>query len=161
MDTPTPTTPCPFDRLRELLEWVLSTDIVEFSLEREGEKVSLKRSGYEALPPPERRIERTRPETPSSETQAGQLPAQENPKALTITSPMVGTFYRSPAPEAKSYVEVGDIIHKGQVVCINEAMKIMNEIESDVTGRVFKVLVDDRKPVGFGTPLFELEPIPA
>jgi acetyl-CoA carboxylase biotin carboxyl carrier protein len=73
---------------------------------------------------------------------------------------MVGTFYRSPAPEAKPYVEVGDVIHKGQVVCIIEAMKIMNEIESDVTGRVFKVLVDDSKPVGFGTPLFELEPIP-
>jgi acetyl-CoA carboxylase biotin carboxyl carrier protein len=161
MDTPTPTTPCPSDRLRELLEWVLSTDIVEFSLEREGEKVSLKRSGFEALPHPERRIERIRPETPSSEAQAGQLPAQEKPKALTITSPMVGTFYRSPAPEAKPYVEVGEIIHKGQVVCIIEAMKIMNEIESDVTGRVFKVLVDDRKPVGFGTPLFELEPIPA
>lgn len=161
MDTPTPTTPCPFDRLRELLEWVLSTDIVEFSLEREGERVSLKRSGFEALPPPERRIERIRPETPSSDTQAGQPSAQENPKALTITSPMVGTFYRSPAPEAKPYVEVGDVIHKGQVVCIIEAMKIMNEIESDVTGRVLKVLVDDSKPVGFGTPLFELEPIPA
>ena len=161
MDTQAPTPSSPFDHIRELLEWVLSTDIVEFSLEREGEKVSLKRSGFEASPPIERRNEPTRPETPLIGVQPEPLPTKEQPKLLTIASPMVGTFYRSPAPEAKPYVEVGDIVHKGQVVCIIEAMKIMNEIESDLTGRVFKVLVDDGKPVGFGTALFEFEPMPA
>lgn len=71
-----------------------------------------------------------------------------------IVSPMVGTFYRSPSPGAEPFVKEGDMVKKGQVVCIIEAMKVMNEIESDVTGRIIKVLVDNGKPVEYNQPLF-------
>jgi acetyl-CoA carboxylase biotin carboxyl carrier protein len=75
-----------------------------------------------------------------------------------ITSPMVGTFYRAPAPDADPYVEVGDKVEVGQTVCIIEAMKLMNEIESEYRGRVVKVLVENAQPVEFGQKLFLIEP---
>lgn len=75
-----------------------------------------------------------------------------------IRSPIVGTFYRAPAPDADPYVQVGDIVTKGSVLCIVEAMKLMNEIESDVDGRVVKILVDNGKPVEFNQPLFLIQP---
>lgn len=78
---------------------------------------------------------------------------------ITITSPIVGTFYRSASPEADSYVEEQDFVKRGQVVCIVEAMKLMNEIESEVDGRVMKILVESMKPVEYGQPLFLIEPI--
>ena len=74
-----------------------------------------------------------------------------------ITSPMVGTFYRAPAPDAKPYAEVGDIVSKGQVVCIVEAMKLFNEIESEHSGRVTSVLIEGAHPVEFGQVLFEVD----
>jgi len=74
-----------------------------------------------------------------------------------ITSPIVGTFYRSPAPDKPSYVEVGSVIKKGQVICIVEAMKLMNEIESELEGKVAAFLVDDGEPVEFGQPLMRIE----
>jgi acetyl-CoA carboxylase biotin carboxyl carrier protein len=75
-----------------------------------------------------------------------------------ITSPMVGTFYRAPAPDADPYVEVGDMVEVGQTVCIIEAMKLMNEIESEYRGRVVKILVENAQPVEFGQRLFLIEP---
>jgi len=77
---------------------------------------------------------------------------------VPIKSPMVGTFYRAPAPDAKPYVELNQMITMGQVVCIIEAMKLMNEIESEVAGRVAKVLVENGKPVEYGQVLFLMEP---
>ncbi len=74
-----------------------------------------------------------------------------------IVSPMVGTFYRAPAPDAKPYVEVGDVVSKGQVVCIVEAMKLFNEIESDQSGKVTSVLIEDAHPVEYGQVLFEVD----
>ncbi|MCS6926516.1 MAG: acetyl-CoA carboxylase biotin carboxyl carrier protein, partial [Candidatus Binatia bacterium] len=78
---------------------------------------------------------------------------------LTITAPMVGTFYRASSPEAPPYVEVGSVVEKGDVVCIIEAMKMMNEIQAEVRGRVVKILVENGKPVEYGQPLFVLEPL--
>lgn len=77
---------------------------------------------------------------------------------VTITSPIVGTFYRSPAPDADSYVEENDFVKKGEVLCIVEAMKLMNEIESEVDGRIVKILAESTKPVEYGQPLFLIEP---
>ena len=88
---------------------------------------------------------------------AGAAPAVEH--HVAITSPMVGTFYRAPAPDADQYVEVGDIVEVGQTVCIIEAMKLMNEIESEVRGRVVKILVENAQPVEFGQRLFLVEPV--
>ncbi len=78
---------------------------------------------------------------------------------IPIKSPIVGTFYRSPAPDAPSYVEVGDIVKPGQVVCIIEAMKLMNEIEADVSGKVVEVLVKNESPVEYNQELFLIEPL--
>jgi acetyl-CoA carboxylase biotin carboxyl carrier protein len=75
-----------------------------------------------------------------------------------IRSPIVGTFYRAPAPDSDPYIQVGDIVTKGSVLCIVEAMKLMNEIESDVDGRIIKILVDNGKPVEFNQPLFLVQP---
>jgi acetyl-CoA carboxylase biotin carboxyl carrier protein len=101
---------------------------------------------------------------PGSESGAGSAPtAPPAPPAkidehAAITSPMVGTFYRAPAPDADPYVEVGDIVEVGQTICIVEAMKLMNEIESEVRGRVVKILVENAQPVEFGQTLFLVEP---
>jgi acetyl-CoA carboxylase biotin carboxyl carrier protein len=86
-------------------------------------------------------------------------PPAADEKLVEIRSQMVGTFYRSPSPGAKSYVEVGDVLQRGQVVCIIEAMKLMNEIESEIAGRVVKVLVENGQPVEYGQPLFLVSPV--
>jgi acetyl-CoA carboxylase biotin carboxyl carrier protein len=85
------------------------------------------------------------------------VPAQEK-KGTLVTSPFVGTFYRSPAPDQPSYIEVGSVVKKGQVLCIVEAMKLMNEIESEVEGKVTEILVKNAQPVEFGQALFRVEP---
>jgi len=77
-----------------------------------------------------------------------------------VTAPVVGTFYRSPAPDADSYVEVGSLVKKGQVLCVIEAMKLMNEIESECDGRISAILVENAQPVEYGQPLFLMEPVP-
>lgn len=86
-------------------------------------------------------------------------PAADNPSGEEIKSPMIGTFYRSPSPDKPNFVEVGDEIREGQTICIVEAMKLFNEIESEVSGRIVKVLVDDASPVEYDQPLFIVEPI--
>lgn len=85
-------------------------------------------------------------------------PVEKVEKFHEIRSPIVGTFYRAPAPDADPYVQVGDMVTKGSVLCIVEAMKLMNEIESDVDGRVIKILVENGKPVEFNQPLFLIQP---
>jgi acetyl-CoA carboxylase biotin carboxyl carrier protein len=83
---------------------------------------------------------------------------EDNAKFLTIKSPMVGTFYRSPNPEKGPFVKIGDSVDAGTTVCIIEAMKLFNEIESDVKGKIVKVLVEDASPVEYDQPLFLVEP---
>ena len=85
-------------------------------------------------------------------------PVAEDSKLITIKSPMIGTFYRSAGPEKASFVNVGDSISQGNTICIIEAMKLFNEIESEVSGRIVKVLVDDASPVEYDQPLFLVEP---
>ena len=77
---------------------------------------------------------------------------------ITINSPIIGTLYRKPTPDKPNFIEVGDMVQKGKVVCIIEAMKLFNEIESEVSGKIVKILVDDKTPVEFGQPLFLVEP---
>ncbi|HEX8825346.1 MAG TPA: acetyl-CoA carboxylase biotin carboxyl carrier protein [Archangium sp.] len=89
---------------------------------------------------------------------ASAAPAAEKP-GHAVTSPFVGTFYRTPAPDQPSFVDVGTVVKKGQVLCIIEAMKLMNEIEADVPGRVAEILVENGQPVEFGQTLFRIEPV--
>ncbi|MCS7086648.1 MAG: acetyl-CoA carboxylase biotin carboxyl carrier protein [Bacteroidia bacterium] len=91
---------------------------------------------------------------------AAPAPAKAAPSAANIVvvkSPMIGTFYRAPGPDKPPFVNVGDLVHKGTVLCIIEAMKLFNEIESDVEGRIVKILVENAKPVEFEQPLFEID----
>ncbi len=94
------------------------------------------------------------PEPTTSE--AKPQPASSSGKE--VKSPMVGTFYRSPAPDADPYIEIGSVVKKGQVLCIVEAMKLMNEIESEESGKIVQILVDDGQPVEYNQPLFAVEP---
>ncbi len=87
-----------------------------------------------------------------------ETPAEDNSKYITIKSPMIGTLYRKPAPDKPMFVEVGSTINKGDVVCVVEAMKLFNEIESEISGKIVKVLVDDSSPVEFDQPLFLVDP---
>lgn len=84
--------------------------------------------------------------------------ADDNSKYITIKSPMIGTFYRKPAPDKPMFVEVGSSVGKGDVVCVIEAMKLFNEIESEISGKIVKILVDDASPVEFDQPLFLVDP---
>jgi len=91
-------------------------------------------------------------------TEVANSETQENNNYVTIKASMIGTFYRSPSPEEPTFVNVGDTISKGQTICIIEAMKLFNEIESEISGKVVKVLVDDSQPVEFDQPLFIVDP---
>lgn len=97
------------------------------------------------------------PASQSPQTAAAPPAADVNPNLVHVTAPMVGTFYRSPSPDAPPFTDVGQTIRVGQTLCIIEAMKLMNELESDVSGKVVRVLVDNGQPVEFGQPLFEVE----
>jgi acetyl-CoA carboxylase biotin carboxyl carrier protein len=98
---------------------------------------------------------------PSGEADAGSEAAEDTstgPALLEVTSPMVGTFYRAPAPDAPPYAEVGDRVSKGQTVCILEAMKLMNELECEVSGTIREICVENADPVEYGQVLFRIEP---
>ncbi len=134
-------------------------DLAEIEIEREGMKIKLKKSSSEISEiihqsPPTYRIDAN----PTAAQPDGR-PAATDSNHLEIKSPMVGTFYRAPSPEAPPFVEVGQIVEVGQVVCIVEAMKLMNEIKSEVKGKIAEVLVDNAQPVEFGQTLFSVEPL--
>jgi acetyl-CoA carboxylase biotin carboxyl carrier protein len=144
--------------IRRLAELLRDYSLTEVEVEREGVRVRLRRepppmAGVPALPgvpAPASPAVATTPATAAAEASEAHL--------LTIEAPMVGTFYRAPSPDAQPFVRDGDRVKKGKVVCIIEAMKLMNEIESKVAGRVVKVLVENTQPVEYGQPLFLLEP---
>jgi len=135
--------------LKELLSLMEEHGLAEIELEREGLRVRLRKAGAAT----ETVVERITAAAPA------QAPAEPStPKGTPITSPMVGTFYRAPSPESPPFVELGQVIEPGQVVCIIEAMKLMNELKSEVKGRVVQILAENGQPVEFGQPLFLVEP---
>jgi acetyl-CoA carboxylase biotin carboxyl carrier protein len=145
--------------IQELIDLLKKNSLTELELEREGLRIRVR---YEIGV---RTITTTAPEQGTSvSTSASQPPAsagtqtEDTTGMITIASPIVGTFYRSPSPDADPYVEEGDYVKKGQVLCIVEAMKLMNEIESEVGGRVTKILAESTKPVEYGQALFLVDP---
>lgn len=156
-------------KIRALIRLVEDSTIDELEVSYWGKKVRIRKNPPAAdnnngskpqvtMAVPDRVIEAT---VAASAEKAAPAPAQPKGPAenlLEIKSPMVGTFYRAPAPDAKPFVEVGDKISRGQVVCIIEAMKLMNEIESEFAGRVVEILVQNGQPIQFGQPLFLIEP---
>ena len=146
-------------QIQELIDLLKKNNLTELELEREGLRIRVRHeTGL-------RTVTATVPEQgiPVS-TSAAQLPTatgtqtEDTTGMITIVSPIVGTFYRSPSPDADPYVEEGDYVKKGQVLCIVEAMKLMNEIESEVDGRVTKILAESTKPVEYGQALFLVDP---
>jgi len=151
------------DDIKQILDLVREHDLSEFELERDGLKLRVRKAGetvVAAAPAPVAPVPVAPPPQP-----AGGAPAVEPDPALepagvelaVIKSPIVGTFYRSSEPGASPFVEVGDTVRKGQVLCIIEAMKLMNEIESDCDGEIAAVYVDNGKPVQFGDRLFAVK----
>lgn len=144
--------------IREMINLMNENDLTEIEIEREGTKIKLRKGseGYEFEPriPAGPKVTLPLPAAESSE------PAEPvNTNRNDIKSPMVGTFYRSPSPEAPAFVESGQIVEVGQVVCIVEAMKLMNEIKSEVKGKIVDIPVDNAQPVEFGQTLFAVEPV--
>ncbi|MGH7731498.1 MAG: acetyl-CoA carboxylase biotin carboxyl carrier protein [Candidatus Eiseniibacteriota bacterium] len=145
--------------LRRLIELVQQTGIGEIEVTNGGRTVRIAAQAG-SVPVATMTADVTAEGAPVPATApAGPPPAAGQAAApLAIVSPMVGTFYRAPAPDADPYVEVGDTVSVGQTVCIVEAMKLMNEIESEVKGRVVKILVENAQPVEYGQKLFLVEP---
>jgi oxaloacetate decarboxylase alpha subunit len=149
--------------LKELIEMLKDTDISELEIERSGVKVRLRKGGdvtfHPAMPrmeyPPAAIVAPAVVETPASGAEKPVEQAKTN--QVKVTSPIVGTFYRASSPDKPPYVEAGDIVKKGQVLCIIEAMKLMNEIESEASGKIVQILVESGQPVEYGQPLFVIE----
>ncbi|MBS1126504.1 MAG: accB [Nitrospirae bacterium] len=140
--------------LKQLIELLKETDITEIQVEKEGTKVKIKREKFFQS------LEIAAQKGPSlQESVIKKEIEDETQRLITVTSPIVGTFYRSPSPEAPIFVETGLRVKKGQVLCIIEAMKLMNEIESEVDGILLKALVENGQPVEYGEPLFLIEPV--
>lgn len=139
--------------LKNLIDLLKETDITELQVEKDGTKIKIKREKiFSSLEIPTQKAA-TIQDSIIKETE------EETQRLITVTSPIVGTFYRSPSPDAPPFAEAGLRVKKGQVLCIIEAMKLMNEIESEVDGIVVKALVENGQPVEYGEPLFLIEPL--
>ncbi len=158
--------------LKELIEFLIEKDIAEFELERGDVKVKIKRAGehtvvhsqaeprFYAVPPASAVEMAAVPvggTTPSASPAAPPAPAVEE-GLHTVKSPIVGTFYEAPSPGAPPFVKAGDSVEVGQVLCIVEAMKLLNEIESDIAGEIIKKLATNGQPIEYGQELFVIRP---
>ncbi|MFA5087470.1 MAG: acetyl-CoA carboxylase biotin carboxyl carrier protein [Candidatus Omnitrophota bacterium] len=149
--------------IKEMINLMNENDLGELEVEREGAKIKIKKSCSSApvissVPPLEVRNQSIPPVNINASPNI--VPEQKSSKnVMEITSPMVGTMYRAPSPEALPFVEVGQVVEIGQVVCIVEAMKLMNEIKSEVKGKVVEIAAENAEPVEFGQTLFVLEPV--
>jgi len=147
--------------IKAIIDLMKKNSITEFELERQDSKIRLKR-GLNGGTPAVQYDEPAIVSAPLAIQSVGVTPGNAVQVAATgeidIKSPMIGTFYRAPSPEAGSYVEVGSEVNADTVVCIIEAMKVMNEIKAEVKGIVTQVLVESGKPVEFGQPLFKVRP---
>jgi acetyl-CoA carboxylase biotin carboxyl carrier protein len=161
-----------FKQIQELIKMINKSNIGEVSIEEKGFKLTIKQKEE----PVQQIITAPVSAQPIAAMAAAPLAAAPAPAAaaapeksarpaeppagntVTIKSPMIGTFYRSPSPDKPSFINIGDDVEPGSVVCIIEAMKLFNEIESEVKGRIIKVLVEDASPVEYDQPLFQVEP---
>ena len=145
--------------IKELIALLSDTDVADFALHRpDGTRVRIRRGGRGRYVEIESHSGSRAAAASLAANGIEEARAVEAPGRL-VTSPFVGTFYRAPNPDASPYVELGHHVKKGQVLCIVEAMKIMNEIEADLDGRVAEILAENGQAVEFGQPLFRIEPI--
>jgi acetyl-CoA carboxylase biotin carboxyl carrier protein len=148
--------------IQELIKFVAKSGVSEVSIDRKDFKITIKAQGnapavvnMQAAPMP-----MAAAPAPVAAAPAPAAPvASENANLITIKSPMIGTFYRSASPDKPAFVNVGDKIGPGNVLCVIEAMKLFNEIESEVSGKIVKILIDDASPIEYDQPLFLVEPM--
>lgn len=155
--------------IQNLIKFVAKSGASEVKLEMDDIKITIKTGGeergetttYVQQFPVNAAMPQTHAQAPALEAAAPSVAkpeADDNPKYITIKSPIIGTFYRKPSPDKSVFVEVGSVIKEGDVLCVIEAMKLFNEIESEVSGKIVKILVDDASPVEFDQPLFLVDP---
>lgn len=156
--------------IQNLIKFVAKSGATEVKLEMDDFKITIKTTMEGSAPEttyvqhipvaqamPQAQSAPAAPSAPAAQS-APAAAADDNSKYITIKSPIIGTLYRKPSPDKAPFVEVGSSISKGDVVCVIEAMKLFNEIESEVSGKIVKVLVDDSSPVEFDQPLFLVDP---
>lgn len=152
-------------QIQELIKFVSRSGVNEVAIEQENFKITIKTNQaptvVHATMPQAPLVQAAAPvaTAPTAPAVAPAIPAEDTSNYITVKSPMIGTFYRSASPDKPMFVNVGDEIGTGKVICIIEAMKLFNEIESEVSGRIVKILVDNASPVEYDQPLFLVEPI--
>jgi acetyl-CoA carboxylase biotin carboxyl carrier protein len=153
-----------FDEIKQILDMMREHDIAEFELERDNVKLRLRKgaAGHWSVTPasPHPPPLPVAPQAPAAAVDSTPVlaPADEALDLAVVKSPIVGTFYRAPEPGAKPFAEVGDMVRKGQVICIIEAMKLMNEINAECDGEIIKCYVENGQPVQYGERLFAIKP---
>ena len=158
--------------IQNLIKFVAKSGAHEVKLETDDFKITIKTSADNPFVEPHTAVQSVpsmvvqtpQVSTAIVDTELPEKPSTEAPKdeadnLITIKSPMIGTFYRKPSPDKDVFIEVGDTIKEGDVLCVVEAMKLFNEIESEMGGKIVKILVDDSSPVEFDQPLFLVEPV--
>lgn len=156
--------------IQDLIKFVSKAGVSEVEIEKKDFKIIIKSESkvkneqpifYQAQAPQMQAPVAAPAATPAPAAPVAAAPAEavsEDSKYITVKSPMIGTFYRSSSPDKDAFVQVGSVIQKGSPVCIIEAMKLFNEIESEISGKIVKVLVDDASPVEYDQPLFLVDP---
>ena len=151
--------------IQNLIKFVAKSGASEVKLEMEDVKITIKTNDgsqpvvIQETPVLPQQVIQTQPVSPEpSVPPPTKADAEEDSNYITIKSPIIGTFYRKPSPDKPNFVEVGDSISEGSVLCVIEAMKLFNDIESEVSGKIVKILVDDSSPVEFDQPLFLVDP---
>ena len=158
-----------FKQIQQLIKFVARTGVREVNIENSNIKINIKGNTKESdqpqviqqpiIPQPQIPVQQPIEQSKPIETDTpDQKSTSNNLNLITVKSPIIGTFYRKPSPDKNNFVEVGDSVSVGQTLCVIEAMKLFNEIESEVSGKIVKVLVDNAEPVEFDQPLFLIEP---
>ena len=151
-------------QIQELIRFVSKSGVNEVAIEQQDFKITIKTNQVQTVvnatvPQIQQSAPVAAAPVPQAQPAAQAAPAEDTSNYITIKSPMIGTFYRSASPDKPLFVNVGDEIKAGSVVCIIEAMKLFNEIESEISGRIVKILVENSSPVEYDQPLFLVEPV--
>ncbi len=144
-------------KIKELIELMNDNGLAEIEIEQDGTKIKLAKGPRGVVEQVVSSADVAERREPAHEEVAG--PPEKARNLKEVQSPMVGTFYRSPSPEADPYVQIGDIVQKGDVLCIVEAMKLMNEVKAEFGGRIVEIAVENAEPVEFGQTLYMIEAV--